>query len=226
MSTDSKSSLVHIELLNRCGASARDCPADFFYLQLSGYDIAPPFPFSSETILRLHRDPLLNRKLDTDYNIFVIDQNGDDQRVDGLEEHDLPANSQISLFRGQVVSGYSNSTANLAATSDPRSTILATGYIDPKTGRISLQAFIRYHDNLLYLRPNSGNVHRDSNLHIVSNENSSMGTSFFDMFQKQFMLRNKLQKRNAGDEVEKSCRKFCLFWFEIGLIVTSFSSQQ
>src|SRR5699024_7527555 len=63
---------------------------------------------SSSFELKLYRDPALNRQLTdhTDYNVFVIDENGQDQRVDGLDLHSSsghyhhrPADSKVAFFR-------------------------------------------------------------------------------------------------------------------------------
>lgn len=172
------------------------------------------FPFTSETTLQLYRDPRLNYEQSnhTDYNIFVIDQNGVD-RVDGLDviNERVPDNSKVSFFRGQVVSSEPG-VGGGSSQNAPKSEILAIGYIDGKSGLISLQAFIRHHNTLLYLRP--GHDSSDQNVHMISNESNSMGTNFFEMFQKHFH-RQKRQynrsgqkyKRETSSKEEKSCRK-------------------
>jgi len=169
----------------------------------------------SELIIRLYPDQSLKQQLheDTNYNIFVIDQNGQDQRVDSVVDFEdnfkRPERSRISFYRGHV----------LEDASSPTGQIFAIGYIDPIHKLISLQAFIQYDNVLLYLRPNTGMIAGNStntNLHQISNETTLMGSNFFELFQKQFIAQQQHRTKRApigSDEVEGSCRKSNLPFF-------------
>lgn len=196
------SNLLCSSLLNL--TNNKDCPSDLYYIRLSGFDVTPMFPFTRETTLQLYRDPALNRqqRKNTEYNVFVIDQDGVDQRVDGLDMQDnrIPADSTISFFRGHVISSDDNI---------PNSKILAIGYVDSKGGLISLQAFIQHHNSLFYLRP--GSDARNANLHFISNENGSMGKNFFELFQRQFAQQQSRLYKRQSDKVNQSCCKCTKF---------------
>ena len=207
--------------------------SDYFFVRLSS--LASRGSSSSNFELRLYRDPTLNSQLTdhTDYNVFVIDENGDDQRVDGLDlhnDHQQAADSKVAFFRGHLVGRLLFSDGHDDVLIED-SLVIAMGYLDARNGFISLQAFLRKADGtLLYLHPgtdkeagassSSSTTTSAANLHFLSKEDDQLGGSFFEHFQRQFEQKKQQQQRQHqqksshrsrrnADMTPNRCRKYC-----------------
>lgn len=191
----------------------RNCSdsTDLYLLRLTGSsDLNLFFPFLRKPSLtvKLYRDSFLNRRLadQLNYNVYVTDaiNDGTNQTRVDIE---VNAQSAIGYFRGHIIIE-EESTDSTDSPSFSSSAILAIGSIDRRSGVITIQAFIRYANTILYLRPRSGffgsghEGSRHSNSYLISLESES----FYQMFERQFRHNLKSQQKRSAP-IDNRCRE-------------------